>query len=84
MALKITNQLIHLPNEITIDKVISHDHSYELLLTIPAPAERICPVWSSNYCVVKDSGRDQTVRHITLSGVDAFCLSLTDTQYPTS
>ena len=30
MALKITNQLIHLPNEITIDKVVSHNHSYEL------------------------------------------------------
>ena len=67
MALKITNQLIHLPNEITIDKVVSHNHSYELFITIPSPAERICPVCGSNDCVIKDSGRSQTVRHIALS-----------------
>ena len=68
MALKMTNQLMHLPNDITIDKVLSHDHSYELFLTIPAPVERICPVCGSNSCVIKDSGRSQTVRHIAVSG----------------
>lgn len=68
MALKMTNQLMHLPNDITIDKVLSHDHSYELFLTIPAPAERICPVCGSNSCVIKDSRRSQTVRHIAVSG----------------
>ena len=52
MTLKITNQLMHLPNEVKIDKVVSHDHSFELFLTIPAPVERICPVCGSNDCMV--------------------------------
>ena len=32
MALKITNQLVHLPNEIAIERVESHDHSFELFI----------------------------------------------------
>lgn len=68
MTLKITNQLIHLPNEVTIDRMVSHAHSFELFISFPAPRQRICPDCGSDHCVVKDSGRSQTVRHIALSG----------------
>jgi transposase len=68
MALKITNQLIHLPSEVTINSMETHEHSFELFLSFPPPQERICPDCGSTHCVVKDSGRMQTVRHIALSG----------------
>lgn len=67
MSLKITNQMLHLPNEVHIDKVQSHPHSFELFISFPPSQERICPDCGSTRCVVKDSGRMQTVRHIAIS-----------------
>jgi hypothetical protein len=37
MALKITNQLLHLPNEVHISRVQTHEHSYEIFIDFPAP-----------------------------------------------
>jgi hypothetical protein len=50
MALKITNQLIHLPNEIHISRVQTHEHSYEIFIDFPAPQQRICPCCGSSGC----------------------------------
>ena len=34
-------------------------------LDVPIPSLRLCPHCGSNYCVIKDSGTIQTVRHIS-------------------
>ncbi len=67
MAKKITNKLAHLPQEITIDRMEEHPHTLELFISFPAPEIRACPRCGSNDCVIKDSGRVQTVRHVTCS-----------------
>lgn len=54
MALKVTNQLVLLPNEIRIDKVVSHAHSFELFLIIPKPAKKLYLYYSSTDCIIKD------------------------------
>ena len=64
MKQKINNHLARLPAEIKVDGVISHAHCQELRISFPAPKERICPKCGSSYCVIKDSGRERTVRHI--------------------
>jgi hypothetical protein len=38
MAFMFTNQLIHLPNEIHISRVQTHEHSYEIFIDFPAQA----------------------------------------------
>ena len=67
MAKKITNKLAHLPHEVTIDRLEEHPHSLELFISFPSPAVRTCPRCGSNDCVIKDSGRTQTVRHVACS-----------------
>ncbi len=70
MAKNVTKDLlriIHLPAEASVDRVVTHAHSYEVFLSFP-PAPRLCPLCGSTDCVIKDSGRDVTVRHSSFSG----------------
>ncbi len=41
MAAKITNKLIQLPPEVSIDKVIDHPHSLEFFLSYPEQPRRV-------------------------------------------
>lgn len=60
------NYLAGLPAEITIVRIIPHAHCTELVISFPPPAQRICPKCHGSYCVIKDSGRMQTVRHTAI------------------
>ena len=67
MAKKITNKLISLPQDVSIDRVVDHPHSMEIFISSP-DTDRLCPVCASRDCVIKDSGRPLTVRHIAVAG----------------
>ena len=71
MATKITNKLIQLPPEVSIDRVVDHPHSIELFLSYPEQPRR-CPSCGSSDCVIKDSGRSLTVRHLAVAGRGSF------------
>ena len=71
MAAKITNKLIQLPPEVSIDRVVDHPHSLELFLSYPEQPRR-CPFCGSSDCVIKDSGRNLTVRHVAVAGRGSF------------
>lgn len=71
MATKITNKLIQLPSEVSIDRVVDHPHSIELFLSYPEQP-RLCPFCGSPDCVIKDSGRNLSVRHLAIAGRGSF------------
>ena len=71
MAKKITNKLNSLPQEVSIDRVVDHPQSLELFISSPEP-ERLCPLCGSRNCVIKDSGRSITDRHIAVAGKGVF------------
>ena len=71
MATKITNKLISLPQDVSIDRVVDHPHSMEIFISSP-DTDRLCPVCASRDCVIKDSGRSLTVRHIAVAGKGSF------------
>ena len=71
MATKITNKLISLPQDVSIDRVVDHPHSMEIFISCP-DTERLCPVCGSPHCVIKDSGRSLTVRHVSVAGKGSF------------
>lgn len=66
MALKTTNILSQLPNELTVQKVEKQPHFIEIFISYPDPEERICPKCGSLNCVIKDR-RVQTVHHVPLN-----------------
>jgi hypothetical protein len=37
-------RVVYLPAEVTIDRVESHLHSYELFVSSPPPQHRVCPL----------------------------------------
>lgn len=55
--------LMGLPAEITVGRITSHAHCDKLFISFSKPKELSCPRCGSFHCVVKDSGRDRTVRH---------------------
>lgn len=57
------NHLLNLPNSVTVTKMIQHENCDEVFVTTEPPTIRMCPHCGSNNCVIKDSGRTQTVRH---------------------
>lgn len=57
------NHLANLPNSVTITNIVQRENCDEYYITVDSPPSRICPCCSSNNCVIKDSGRRQTVRH---------------------
>ena len=67
MAKKITNKLVHLPQDITIDRYEEHPDSLELFISYP-PEERICPECRSHECVIHSSGHSETIRHLSIGG----------------
>ncbi len=50
MVAKITNKLIQLPPEISIDRVVDHPHTLEIFLSYPEQL-RLCPFCGSFDCV---------------------------------
>ncbi len=75
MATKITNKLISLPQDVSIDRVMDHPHSMEIFISCP-DSDRLCPVCGSRDCVIKDSGRSLTVRHVSVAGKGSFLVLL--------
>ena len=61
------NRLVGLPAELKVEGLVSHAHCTEVRVSFP-PAPRLCPKCGSSRCVVKDSGRDRTVRHVPCGG----------------
>lgn len=57
------NHLANLPDNLTITNIVKHDNCDELFVSFQPSQIRICPQCGSNNCVIKDSGRKQTVRH---------------------
>ncbi len=66
MKTKLTNTLAHLPQDVTIDRYAEHPDSIEIFISYPEE-ERVCPSCGSHGCVIHDSGRSRTVRHIRVS-----------------
>ena len=67
MAKKITNKLISLPQDVSIDRIVEHPHSLKIFSSSPE-TERLCPVRSSRDCVIKASDRSLSVRHVASKG----------------
>ena len=67
---KLANRLAALPEGVVIDRSEQHDHSVELFVSWdePCSVDTECPYCGRSYCVKKDSGAMQTVRHVN-SGV---------------
>ena len=61
------NRLVGLPAELKVEGLVSHAHCTEVRVSFP-PAPRLCPKCGSSRCVVKDGGRDRTVRHVPCGG----------------
>jgi len=57
------NHLVNLPDRLTIDRIIRHEHCDEYFVSYVPPDIRRCPHCGSTDCVIKDSGCTQTVRH---------------------
>ncbi len=57
------NHLANLPDTLTITNIVQRDNCDEYFVTVKSPPNRVCPYCSSGNCVIKDSGRAQTVRH---------------------
>ena len=58
------NHLANLPDDLTISNIVQRDNCDEYFVTLTSPPNRVCPCCGSGNCVIKDSGRTQTVRHI--------------------
>lgn len=56
------NRLVGLPAELKMEGLVSHAHCTEVKVSFP-PNPRLCPKCGSTHCVIKDSGRERTVRH---------------------
>lgn len=65
--MKTSNYLAKLPQEVTIKSIETHRDYDHLLLEVPKPKERLCPHCGSVDCVIKDSGTQQTIRHIPIN-----------------
>lgn len=64
MKQKTTNLIARLPAEVTVESIISHPHCTEVMARFPPPDARVCPGCGSCDCIIKDSGRQRTVRHV--------------------
>ena len=60
----IVNRLTRLPEELKILDFIPHLHSDEIVVDIPRPDVVPCPYCISEHCIIKDQGRNRTVRHL--------------------
>ena len=63
MTKKVNNLIYGLPEEVSFHRAVEHDSCTELFISVKEPKERVCPHCGSHACVIKDSGRKQTVRH---------------------
>lgn len=68
-----TKRLYQLPPDITIISSVESPAQNRIDLTVETPPqERICPHCGSRNCIVKDSGRMQTVRHLPSANRSVF------------
>jgi len=58
------NYLAALPGDMTITNIVKRENCDEFYITFKPPEHRSCPHCGSNNCVIKDSGRVQTIRHV--------------------
>ena len=58
--------LADLPDGVAIERYDIHRHTIELFITWNEPGrfERVCPKCGSTWCVKKDGGATQTIRHL--------------------
>lgn len=50
------NRLTNLPDQLTIDRILRHEHCDEYFVSYVPPNIRHCPYCGSADCVIKDSG----------------------------
>lgn len=68
-----TKRLYQLPPDITIISSVESPARNRIDITVETPPqERICPHCGSRNCIVKDSGRIQTVRHLPVANRSVF------------
>ena len=68
-----TKRLYQLPPDITIISSVESPARNRIDITVETPPqERICPHCGSRNCIVKDSGRLQTVRHLPVANRSVF------------
>ena len=63
------NRRYQLPEEVGVISDVENpiENRIDIRISLPSAlpsAERTCPHCGSHYCVIKDSGREQTVRHL--------------------
>jgi len=57
------NYLIGLPDDVTVTNMVMRENCDEFFVSYKHPEQRHCPHCHSNNCIIKDAGRNQTVRH---------------------
>ena len=67
MAVKLTNQLVRIPEGCSIVRANVFEDYDELIISRPIPEERICPSCGSAHCVVKSAMEYHSARHIAIS-----------------
>ena len=74
MAVKLTNQLIRIPEGCSIVRANNFENYDELIISRPIPEERVCPSCGSSHCVVKSAMEYHSARHIAISHRPTICL----------
>ncbi len=72
MNLKLNNQLVHLPNEISISRYEKHQRCLELFLSWPEDKYAFCPACKSYSCIKKGHSSVKTVYHIPIGTSSTF------------
>lgn len=68
------HHLYQIPSDVEIKSSVENSalNRIDLSVTIPEQKERICPCCGSHHCVIKDSGKNRTVRHVPAAGRSVF------------
>lgn len=68
------NRLYQIPPDVKIKSSVENSYlnRMDLSVELPKQMERVCPCCGSHNCVIKDSGRNRTVRHVPASNRSVF------------
>jgi len=68
------NRTYQLPPDVKIRSTVEHpaENRIDVSVILPNKLERTCPCCGSHHCVIKDSGKDRTVRHVPSSNRSVF------------